>query len=38
MNEVEERMNKGAMKEAEDYFRKNPLPQPRAVEIKTQPW
>jgi len=38
MNEVEERLNKLAMREAEDYFQKNPLPPPRSVEIKTQPW
>ena len=38
MNEVEERLNKLAMKEAGDYFRRNPLPPPRSVEIKTQPW
>ena len=38
MNEVEARINKLAIREAEDYFKRNPLPPPRDIEIKTQPW
>ena len=38
MNDVEARMNNLAMREAQDYFKKHPLPRPRSVKIKTQPW